>query len=142
MGKSKHNDYSHEPKDGEKAKLKRHIHHLEKEIKRLKSELRTYEKALATNVVFLKEKTKNLTLEELIQGAQEELNLQQIKEVKIDKFEEMKQKWACFECNVGIMKFISFPKGPEIYYFRKCSNPRCNHRTEGKLLTEEVDKGV
>lgn len=139
MGKK---DYPREEKDGEIGRLKRHIRHLEKENARIKSELRTYEKALSRNIVFLKEKTTDLSLEDLINGANEELNLQQIKATKVDSFEDMKKKWACFSCNVGIMKFISFPRAGSVYYMRKCSNPRCANRTDAKELTENVDKGI
>lgn len=137
MGKS-----NKEPKDGEITKLKKHIRHLEKENSMLKSQLRTYDKALAKNVTFLKERTNDLTLEDLIKGANAELNLQQIKKTSFDNFDAMKKKWCCHLCSVGIMKFISFPKGETDYYFRKCSNPRCSNRTELKELTEDVDKGV
>jgi hypothetical protein len=142
MSKGGNRNYDNEEKDGQTAKLKKRIHHLEKENTKLKSDCRTYEKALSKNIVFLKEKTDSLSLEDLINGVNADLNLQQIKATKVDSFEEMKKKWCCFECNIGIMKFISFPKAGDNYYFRKCSNPRCNHRTEAKILTEEVDKGI
>lgn len=138
----KHREHNNEPKDGETAKLKRHIRHLEKENKKLKSELRSYEKALAKNITFLKEKTNDLTLEELIKGANEELNLKQIKKESFDSFEMMKKKWSCYICDAGIMKFIVIPHGDSQHYFRKCSNPKCVNRTEAKELTEEVDKGL
>lgn len=142
MGKGRNQDFSTDEKSGQVATLKRRVHHLEKENKQLKSELRSYEKALAKNVTFLKEKTTNLSLEDLIAGANDELNLQQIKDKKVDTFDEMKKKWNCYECNIGIMKFIVVPKGEDNHYFRRCSNPKCLHRTELKLLTEEVDKGL
>lgn len=141
-GKGNRQDNSSDEKSGQVATLKRRVHHLEKEIKQLKSELRTYEKALSKNVTFLREKTRGLSLEDLIAGANAELNLQEIKDQKVDKFEDMKKKWACDQCSVGILKFISIPKGEETYYFRRCSNPKCHHRTEAKLLTETVDKGI
>lgn len=139
MGKK---DYPREEKDGEVARLKRHIRHLEKENKQLKSECRSYEKALSKNITFLKERTNTLTLEDLIKGANEELNLQQIKKESFDSFENMKKKWACYECEAGIMKFIVVPHGEMQHYFRKCSNPKCTNRTEAKELTETVDKGI
>lgn len=138
----KHKEYNTESKDSEVGKLKKHIRHLENENIMLKSQLRTYDKALAKNVTFLKERTNDLTLEDLIKGANSELNLQQIKKVKIDNFEEMRIKWSCHICKVGIMKFISIPRGEKSFYFRKCSNPFCENRTEIKELTDSVDKGV
>lgn len=143
MGKSNRQDFSADSsKDGQTAKLKRRIHHLEKENKQLKSELRSYERALSKNVTFLKEKTRGLSLEDLIAGANAELNLQEIKDEKIDKFEDMQKKWCCNVCEKGIMKFISIPKGEETYYFRKCSLPNCKNRTIMKKLIEGVDRGL
>lgn len=139
MGKGRHRVYEKEEKDGETAKLKRHIRHLEKENARIKSELRTYERVFHKNITFLKERTKGLSLEELIKGAQEELNLQEIKEEKSQKFEDMQKKWKCFKCDEGVMKLIIIPHGGGSNYFRLCSNPKCKNRTEVKEYTEEVE---
>lgn len=139
MGKGKHKTYEKEEKDGETARLKRHIRHLEKENARIKSELRTYERVFNKNITFLKERTKGLSLEELIKGAQEELNLQEIKEERSQKFEDMQKKWKCFKCDEGVMKLIIIPHGGGSNYFRLCSNPKCKNRTEVKEYTENVE---
>lgn len=141
MGKS-NRDCNKEEKSGEVSKLKKHIRHLENEITKLKSELRSYEKALSKNIMFLKERTSDLSLEDLISGANAELNLQQIKKVGFDKFDAMKKKWCCYKCEIGIMKFISIPRGDTNHYLRKCSNPKCDNRTDLKQVTEDVDKGI
>ena len=140
MGKSK--DIIKEPKSGEIAKLKKHIRHLENEITKLKSELRTYDKVFNKNITFLKEKTNNLSLEDLIKGANDELNLQQIKQVKNHTFEDLKRKWMCHKCNIGVMKMVIVPFGEGSAYFRKCNHNGCTNRTETKTYTEEVDKGI
>lgn len=131
-----------EPKDGEVAKLKKHIRHLEKENSLLKSQLRTYDRVFSKNVTFLKEKTRGLSLEDLIIGANNELNLEAIKSEKVNTYEDLQKKWKCYECEVGLMKLIIIPRADSNAYFRKCSNPKCGHRTEAKEHTEEVDKGV
>lgn len=141
MGKSNH-DCHKESKDGEVGKLKKHIRHLENEITQLKSQLRTYDRVFSKQVTFLKEKTRGLSLEDLITGANAELNLQQIKEEKIVNYEDLKTKWKCFQCSVGVLKMIVIPRGDGNTYFRQCSNPKCRHRTDIKEYTEEVDKGV
>lgn len=142
MSKGNRN-YDTEEKDGRLASLKKRIHHLENENKKLKSELRTYDRVFNKNITFLKEKTRGLSLEDLIQGAQEELNLEQIKSTKVHKYEDMEAKWKCFQCSVGVLKMIIIPRGDNgNSYFRRCSNPKCAHRTELKEYTEEVDKGV
>lgn len=137
MGKSKHKDYTKEEKDGEVGKLKRRIRHLEHENHRLKSELRTYEKAFNKNVRFLKEKTGSLSVEDLIKGAEREMTLEAIKEDKVHRFEDLKAKWACFDCNEGVLKMLVIPGNR---YFRKCTV--CEKRTEVKELTEDVDRGI
>lgn len=130
-------DYPREEKDGEIGKLKRHIRHLEKENSRLKSELRTYERVFNKNIKFLKERTENLSLDDLLKGAQQELSLQQIKEDKVQKFEDLERKWRCFKCSHGIMKLIIIPKGTGSNYFRRCTI--CENRTEIKEYSPEVE---
>lgn len=136
MGKS---NRPTEEKDGEVGKLKRHIHHLEKENKKLKSELRTYERVFSKNITFLKEKTRGLSLEDLIAGANAELNAQQITEEKVQKFEDLQRKWQCYKCSEGVMKLIVIPHGGGSKYFRLCSNPKCKNRTDVKEYTDEVE---
>jgi hypothetical protein len=132
-------DIYKEPKDGNEKRLKGQIKRLEHEVKKLKSELRTLEVALGKNVMFLKTKTKQYTVEELIQGAQDEMNLEQIGEAKDHTFDALTEKWRCYVCNEGFLKLIIVPNQR---YFRKCTTKECTHRTEVKTLTEDVDLGV
>jgi hypothetical protein len=141
LGKSNKN-LEKESKSGEVTKLKKHIRHLENEITQLKSQLRTYDRVFSKNVTFLKEKTRGLSLEDLIIGANAELNLETIKEEKVNNFQDMEKKWKCFQCQVGILKMIIIPRGDTNSYFRQCNNPKCKHRTDVKEYTEEVDKGI
>jgi hypothetical protein len=137
---NKHKTFAKEEKDGEVGRLKRHIHHLEKENHKLKSELRTYEAAFKKNIVFLKQRTEDLSLEELIKGAEQEFSLQEIKQEKAQKFEDLQKKWKCFTCNEGVMKLIIIPRGAGTSnYFRKCNNPKCKNRTEAKEYNENVE---
>lgn len=134
MGKSKHKEHNVEAKDGEIGRLKRRIRHLEHENSRLKSELRTYDKAFDKTVRFMKEKTKNLSVEDLIKGAERELTLEAIKDDKTHRFEDLKAKWQCFKCQEGVLKLIVIPGNR---YFRKCS--MCDNRTEVQELHEDVE---
>lgn len=136
MGK-KSKDYAKEPKDGNEKRLKGQIRRLEHEVNRLKSELRTLEVALGKNVMFLKTKTKQYTVEELIQGAQDEMNLEQIEDAKDKTFNSHIERWKCRKCSDGLLKLIIVPSNR---YFRKCGN--CTHRTEIQELNDEVDLGV
>lgn len=126
--------YQKEEKSAEVKKLKGHIRNLEHEIKRLKSELKTYDAAFMRSVTFLKDKTEELTVEELIEGAKNKQNVGEIKVEKKDKFEDLKQKWKCFECNEGILKLIIVPNNR---YFRKCSC--CEKRTEVKEIEGNLE---
>lgn len=136
----KHKTFNKEEKDGETAKLKRHIRHLEKENTRLKSELRTYEKVFARNITFLKQRTEDLTVEELITGAEKEFTLRQIREEKAQTYEQLQEKWRCHSCSVGVMKLIIIPRGSGTSnYFRKCNNTDCKNRTQVKEYNETVE---
>jgi hypothetical protein len=130
-------DYQKELKSGNEKRLKGQIKRLEHEVRRLKSELRTLEVALGKNVMFLKTKTKQYTVEELIQGAQDQMNLEQIGEAKDKTFDQNIERWKCRKCSEGLLKLIIVPQNR---YFRKCSN--CVHRTDIQELHDEVDLGV
>ena len=127
MGKSKHRECNVEHKDGEIGRLKRRIARLENENSMLKSQLKTYDRAFHKNIKFLKGKTDDLSLEELIKGAQEELTVNEIKMEKQYRFEDLKAKWKCFSCNEGVLKIFIIPGNR---YFRKCT--MCDHRTEAQ----------
>ena len=134
MGKSKHREYNNEAKDGETGRLKRRIARLEKENSILKSQLRTYDKAFHKNIRFLKGKTDDLSLEELIKGAQEELTVNEIREDRRYRFEDLKAKWKCFQCNEGVLRILMIPGNR---YFRKCTI--CDHRTEAQVYENIED---
>lgn len=132
-------DFPKEPKDGNEKRLKGQIKRLEHEVKRLKSELRTLEVALGKNVMFLKSKTKQYSVEELIQGAQDEMNLEQIGEASEHTFNAIAERWKCYKCEIGLLKLIIVPGNR---YFRKCTTKDCMQRTEVKELQEDTDPGV
>ena len=136
MGK-KSKDYPNEEKSSEVKKLKAHIRHQDKEIARLKSELKTYNRAFEKNITFLKEKTESLTVEELIEGVEEEMTLKEIKDDKKDRFSELQRKWKCWKCDDGILRMIIVPGIETNRYFRKCS--RCSNRTIVKEHTNEIE---
>lgn len=136
MGK-KSKDIKKEPRDGEIKKLKAHIRKLDKEISRLKSELKTYSRAFDKNIMFLKNQTKRFSVEELIEGAEVDLTLEEIGIEKENTFKAMEARWKCWKCDEGVLKMIIVPSSR---YFRKCT--LCENRTETKELTDDVDKGV
>ncbi len=87
--------------------------------------------------MFLKTKTKQFSVEELIQGAQDEMNLEQIEDAKDKTFDPKIERWRCHKCSDGLLKLIIIPGNR---YFRKCGS--CENRTEIKQLNDEVDMGV
>lgn len=75
-----------EEKDGQLDKLKSRVRNLEKENQRLKSELNSYEQAFKKTTKFIKDNTKNISLEKLIQAANDNKTLKQVqKENSCDK---------------------------------------------------------
>lgn len=139
VGKSKHKTFRKEEKDGEVQRLKQALKRKDKEIEKLKSEMRTYEAAFQKNITFLKGKTKDIDLQDLLNGAKKDLNLKQIEDTKEETYQEFKQKWKCFSCNLGIMKITIISRQDGKFYFRRCTEPKCGHRTELKQFTEDVE---
>jgi hypothetical protein len=139
VGKGKHRSKFKEEKSGEVQKLKDTIRRLKSDITKLKSELSTYEAAFQKNIVFLKGKTKDLTVEELIAGANKGQSLKQIEDTKQETYQEFKEKWKCHSCGLGIMKITVITRQDGKWYFRKCTDQKCTNRTELKPFTDDVE---
>lgn len=122
-----------EEKDGTVQKLKDTIRRLQSDNRKLKSELATFEAAFEKNIQFLKGKTKDLTLKELIDGAKKEQSLIQIEDT-------VKKNWECKTCNEGNLKLIKIPRQDGMFYIRKCDNPRCKYSTRLKRFSDEVQE--
>ncbi len=75
MGKGKSRSYPEKEKDSEVQRLKAALKRKDKEMEKLKNELKVYEHAFQKNIQFLKGKTKDLSLQELLDGAKKEQNL-------------------------------------------------------------------
>jgi len=138
--KGKHRTYAEKERDGEITKLKNANRRLKSENDKLKSEIRMYQAAFEKNIQFLKGKTKDLTLEELIEGAKKEQNLGQIEKQKEMSFKEMEDKWKCHVCKKGIMKLIVYTRHDGRWYLRSCGNkPSCSNRTNAQPFHDGVD---
>ena len=48
-----------------------------------------------------------------------------------------KNKWKCFECELGNLKLIIYQRRDSLFYFRKCNN--CYNRTKSKKYSSEVE---
>jgi hypothetical protein len=91
------------------------------------------------NIQFLKGKTKDLTLEELIDGAKKEQDLKTIEVQKEMTFKEMEEKWRCHKCKKGLMKLIVYTRPDGKWYLRSCGNkPTCNNRTNAQPFHDGV----
>lgn len=141
MGRGKPRATFKEEKDGEVSKLRAANRRLKSDNEKLKQQIATYEAAFNKNIEFLKGKVKDITLPELLQGAKKGQNLKQIEDTKAETFKEHEQKWKCFVCteNHGVMKITIITRQDGRWYFRKCTNQKCSHRTELKQFTEEVE---
>lgn len=131
--------YAEKERDGEVKRLKDANRRLKSENEKLKSELKTYEAAFQKNIQFLKGKTKDLTLQELIDGAKKEQDLKSIEVQKEVTFKEMEQKWKCFKCGTGVMKIISYMRPDGRWYIRKCTNDKCTNRTNAQPWSDNVE---
>lgn len=74
-----------EEKDGELQKLKTRVKRLEKENDRLKSELRSYEQAFKNTNKFLRDNTKEISLEALIKAAKEGSSLRDVQKQELHR---------------------------------------------------------
>jgi hypothetical protein len=142
VGKGKSRSYPEKEKDSEVQRLKNALKRKDKEMEKLKSELKTYEAAFQKNIQFLKGKTKDLSLQELLDGAKKEQNLKQIETGKEETYQEHKARWKCFVCpreTAGVMKITVLNRHDGKFYYRSCTSATCKHRTELKPFTDEVE---
>jgi uncharacterized protein (DUF342 family) len=99
MGRSKrHRTYPEENTDKEKA-LRQKIKQQEAEIKRLKQELKTLNKAFEKTSQYIKGNTDNVTVEKMIAAAKQEKTMVEIKKENV-----------CPEC-AGDIKLSKLPFG-------------------------------
>lgn len=139
MGKARQKTQHKEEKDGATQKLKDTIRRLESDIRKLKSEVKTYELAFEKNIAFLKDKTKDLTLKDLIKGAKKEQSLLDIENTKEISMKEMAEKWKCKTCDHGVLRFVKIPRQDGTFYIRKCDNNKCKYSTRLKRYTDDVE---
>lgn len=139
MGK-KHLSYPEKERDSEIKRLRDALKRKEKEVIKLKSELRTLEKAFEANIKFLKGKTAKLDLQELLEGANKKQSVADIEKEKVLNFKDLEEKWRCHKCKEGVMKLIVFNRNDGKKYIRSCSNKNsCKNRTEPQDWNESVE---
>lgn len=71
----------------------------------------------------------------------EEHSLESEIEKKEKEINKLKEIWKCHMCSEGFLEIAKYPKIGETWYYRKCSNPRCDHRTKSQKYTDNV-KGI
>ena len=99
MGRGKHRTYPSDNTDKEKA-LRKKIKDQEKEITRLKSELKTLNKAFAKTAGYIKGNVDNVSVEKIIEGVKAEKTLV---EIQIEN--------KCPACEQGQIKSSRLPFG-------------------------------
>ena len=91
-------------------------------------------------------KKENSRLRKLIQRGQadqdllQELIEKQNEEVELEQQEKMlKNKWRCHKCSEGVLKIHILKRLDGIFYWRRCSNPNCDHKTKLQRYTKDVE---
>jgi hypothetical protein len=125
-----------EPRDGEISKLKNIIRRLESDKRKLLSEVKTLEQAFGHTVTFLRGKTKDLSLEQLIQAANNQEGLSDVVNKEKNTTEHLLKKWACHKCDNGVMRLTIYTNREGSFYFRNCT--QCSNRTKVKPYNDKV----
>ena len=107
-----------EEKDGQITKLKNRIRNLEKENNKLKSDLKSYDKAFIKTTKFLKDNTKDISLEQLIKGANEDKTLKEV------------QKENCCEKCMGVDLYITKIPNGTFTLCRTCSQTKLEYNKD------------
>jgi len=61
---------------------------------------------------------------------------------KVRTGKKLRDKWTCRECNEGYLRIIILPMRNIEKYLRKCSNPKCNHKTKTKVFDPSKVEGI
>ena len=113
-----------EEKDGELQKLKNRVKRLEKENDRLKSELNSYEQAFKNTSKFLRDNTKEISLDALIKAAKEGASLKQVRDSEL--------KRVCKFCMSQNVHVSEVPSG-KLVLCRDCSKTNIEKKSEEDL---------
>jgi predicted RNase H-like nuclease (RuvC/YqgF family) len=111
--------------DNENRSLKEKIQSLKSALKkkdatidRLLSEVRTLQKCFDESTVYINNKIKHLSVEDVIN--------------KLD------DRWKCFACKAGTLRLKVIHRLDGIMYFRSCDNKNCKNRTRLKNYDDSV----
>ena len=91
-------------------------------------------------------KKENSRLRKLIQRGQadqellHELITKQNEEAQLEQTEKLlRNKWKCYECGEGVLKIHIMKRLDGVFYWRRCSNPECDHKTKLQRYTKDVE---
>lgn len=121
MSKNKIRKSSKDKELKETQRLKREVQMLRKQISSLRKQLSRIDVDRYQNVC------------ELLQAH----DRQEEEAQNINKLEDLRKKWECFECEGGFLKLVLITKVGEPFYFRRCSN--CGKKTRLKKYTDDVE---
>jgi cell division septum initiation protein DivIVA len=106
----------------ENEKLKREISKLRKQLARLDLDRHSYVRDI---------------IDEFYENEDKKEKEKTVSEV----LEDLKKAWECKECHAGYLEIFTYSKLGETWYFRRCNNPSCGHRTKSQPYNNSV-KGI
>lgn len=127
-------------------RLKHENKKLKQQIRRMKSELRTFESAFQKTHEFLDGKLSEVPTRDVIAAVARGKKLQSLvgqqreEEKARDKERRIKEKWLCHTCGMGHMGLSIFNRRDGVFYYRTCSNVECDNRTKMQKYTDDVEE--
>jgi hypothetical protein len=106
------------------------LQQIRKENDKLKKEISSLRKQLARLDLDRFSYVKDIVQEHLAQEGEIETTEKML--------QRLKDEWKCDQCNVGFLEINLYSKVGEAWYYRKCCNAACDHRTVGKKYSKEV----
>jgi hypothetical protein len=100
----------------ENDRLKREVSNLRKQLARLDLDRHSY-------------------VHEIVQ---EHLAKEDAEETTMQMLQRLKNEWKCERCGIGFLEINLYSKAGDAWYYRKCCNVNCDHRTIGKKYSKEV----
>ena len=122
-------------------KLKAKVSSRDKKLRIMQSELKTLQKALNESVVYIDDRLDNVPVEDVVRyfKNRKKGKVDDVKESFEAQQRELKEKWACRQCDGGYLKLIIIDRHDGKYYIRACINEKCVNRTKMKKYTEDVE---
>lgn len=109
-------------------KRRKYTHKEQDDLQRLKRENDKLKKQVSS----LRKQISRLDIDRY-QNIKEILEKQEVedsKEVILKEKEKLEKQWKCWECGHGVLRIKRLHRIDGSFYFRKCDNQSCDHRTK------------